>query len=364
MGLPAEDARSPVGRTKTAPDLADGIGIAVVSCSSYWSGWWNAYDRIAGRDDVDVVVHCGDHICDTVDSAEWVRRVDDRFEPDYVDFRSWRDLDEVRRRSALHYAEPGMLALHLAHPLTIVWDNHDVGGDTEDQPELARQAFWEWTPCRPPDPVVADDGNLVRGDVPPRPPSAAVRRRRPVRARPAHAQRRQRRSRRRRSRRLRRRPPRRPVARRLRPGHRAAARRSRSSPTASAGVGPTRPSPTGSTASGSTLCSPRPRRRLGARRERAPRRQPHARVRAVGRPRLRHGPAHRHRRHPRAVVRAAPGAVRRGGARRRRSAAAGTNHATPAPLAPGARRTVRARRRGCGGGRASWRAAIRWPASG
>jgi alkaline phosphatase D len=159
------DSRSPVGRTKTAPALADGIGIAVVACSSYWSGWWNAYDRIAERDDVDLVVHCGDHIYDTVDSAEWVRARNDRFEPDYVDFRSWRELDEVRRRYALHYAEPSLLALHRAHPLTIAWDNHDVGGDTEDQPELARQAFWEWTPCRPPDPVVADDGNLVPADV-------------------------------------------------------------------------------------------------------------------------------------------------------------------------------------------------------
>ena len=161
----ADDWGSPVGRTKTAPALADGIGIAVVSCASYWSGWWNAYDRIAERDDVDVVVHCGDHIYDTVDSAEWVRARDDRFDPEYVDFRSWRDLGEVRRRYALHYSDPSFLALHLAHPITIAWDNHDVGGDTEDEPELARQAFWEWAPCRPPDAVVADDGNLVPADV-------------------------------------------------------------------------------------------------------------------------------------------------------------------------------------------------------
>jgi alkaline phosphatase D len=157
--------RSPVGRTRTAPALDDGIGIAVVACSSYWSGWWNAYDRVAERDDVDLVVHCGDHVYDTVDSAEWVRARDDRFEPDHVDFRSWRDLDEVRRRYALHYADPSFVALHQAHPLTIAWDNHDVGGDTEDQPELARQAFWEWTPCRPPDATVADEGTLVPRDV-------------------------------------------------------------------------------------------------------------------------------------------------------------------------------------------------------
>jgi len=164
-GFTAQDWSSPVGRTRTARPLDDGIGIAVVSCSSYWSGWWNAYDRIAERDDVDLVVHCGDHVYDTVDSAEWVRARDDRFEPEHPDFRSWRDLDEVRRRYALHYADPSFLALHLAHPLTIAWDNHDVGGDTEDQPELARQAFWEWTPCRPPDAEVADDGNLVPADV-------------------------------------------------------------------------------------------------------------------------------------------------------------------------------------------------------
>lgn len=161
----AYDSRSPVGRTRTAPAIDDGIGIAVVSCASYWSGWWNAYDRIAERDDVDLVVHCGDHIYDTVDSAEWVRARDDRFDPEYVDFRSWRDLDEVRRRYALHYADPSLLSLHGAHPLTIAWDNHDVGGDTEDQPELARQAFWEWTPCRPPDAEVTDEGTLAPTDV-------------------------------------------------------------------------------------------------------------------------------------------------------------------------------------------------------
>jgi len=156
---------SPTGRTRTAPALDDGIGLAVVSCSSYWSGWWNAYDRIAARDDVDLVVHCGDHIYDSVDSAEWVRARDDRFEPDYVDFREWRDLAEVRRRYALHYAEPSFLALHLAHPLTIAWDNHDVGGDVDDQPEVNRQAFWEWAPCRPADAAEDDDGNLVPADV-------------------------------------------------------------------------------------------------------------------------------------------------------------------------------------------------------
>jgi len=163
-GFAARGRSSPIGRTKTAPALAEGIGMAVVSCASYWSGWWNAYDRIAERDDIDVVLHCGDHVYDTVDPAEWLRARNDRFDPEYVDFRPWRNLDEARRRYALHYADPALLALHLAHPLTVAWDNHDLDGDADD-PLVARQAFWEWTPCRPPGPVTALDGNLVPADV-------------------------------------------------------------------------------------------------------------------------------------------------------------------------------------------------------
>jgi alkaline phosphatase D len=163
-GFAARGRTSPVGRTKTAPDVADGIGMAVVSCASYWSGWWNAYDRIAERDDVDVVLHCGDHVYDSVDPAEWVRARNDRFDPGYVDFRPWRSLDEARRRYALHYADPALLALHHAHPMTVAWDNHDVDGGADD-PLVARRAFWEWTPCRPPDPVTGPDGNVVPADV-------------------------------------------------------------------------------------------------------------------------------------------------------------------------------------------------------
>jgi alkaline phosphatase D len=158
-----EGRYSPVGRTRTAPRLADGIGVGVVSCSSYWSGHWNAYDRLAERDDIDLVVHCGDHIYDFADGGEWVRARKGRFDEEDVDFRPWRSMEENRRRYALHYADPSFLALHLAHPLTIAWDNHDIdGGSARLQ---SQQVFWEWTPCRPADPTVDRGGNLVPRDV-------------------------------------------------------------------------------------------------------------------------------------------------------------------------------------------------------
>lgn len=156
---------SPVGRTRTAPRLTDGIGVALVSCSSYWSGHWNAYARIAERDDVDLVVHAGDHIYDYPDDGEWVRARHDRLDENDVDFRTWRTLDEVRRRYALHASDPDLAALHHAHPMTIAWDNHDIATGATGDPRVPRRAFWEWTPCRPPQAVVGRDGNVSPADV-------------------------------------------------------------------------------------------------------------------------------------------------------------------------------------------------------
>lgn len=157
-------ATSSVGRTRTAPagDVAE-VRFAVVSCSSYWSGFFNAYGQIARRNDLDLVLHCGDHVYDFVDEDEWVRARDGRFDPEYVDFRDWRTIDEVRRRYALHYSDPDLLVLHQQRPISILWDNHDIDPRYEDTsggrapfagPGTTRgqvlQVFWEWTPSRPP----------------------------------------------------------------------------------------------------------------------------------------------------------------------------------------------------------------------
>jgi alkaline phosphatase D len=57
---------SAIGKTKTLPDKdydLKNLKIAVVSCSNYPEGFFNAYRNIAKRDDVDVVIHLGDYIC-------------------------------------------------------------------------------------------------------------------------------------------------------------------------------------------------------------------------------------------------------------------------------------------------------------
>lgn len=154
---------SMVGRTRTAP--ADGVGevrMAVLSCSSYWSAHWHGLGKLADRDDLDLVIHLGDYLYDFIDDDEMVRSRVGFDKLTHPDNRDWKNLDEVRRRYALHHSDENWVRAHQQHPWTIVWDNHDIDpfyGNELDVPEVAvpemitledtMRAFWEWTPSRP-----------------------------------------------------------------------------------------------------------------------------------------------------------------------------------------------------------------------
>lgn len=155
--------RSIIGRTRTAPRGAvDSIRVAVMSCSSYWSSHWSGFANLADRNDLDLVIHCGDYIYDFVDEDEAVRARKGRADTADIDYRDWLDLQELRRRYALWRSDPSLMRAHQQHPWFIVWDNHDIDpryGNELPTPfdgqtgstTLAQttQAFWEWTPSRP-----------------------------------------------------------------------------------------------------------------------------------------------------------------------------------------------------------------------
>ncbi len=64
--------RSLRGRTKTAPSAATAnVRFAVVSCSNYPSGYFNAYKAIKDRNDVDAVIHLGDYIYEYGNGEYW-----------------------------------------------------------------------------------------------------------------------------------------------------------------------------------------------------------------------------------------------------------------------------------------------------
>ena len=155
--------QSLVGRTRTAPDtMVSEVRFAVVACSSYWSSHWSGYGHIADRNDLDLVLHCGDYIYDFIDEDEFVRSRNGIRDLAHPDNRDWLNLDEVRRRYALFRSDPNLLRAHQQHPWMIVWDNHDIStgygneltspvngdGDITTLDDVCR-AFYEWTPTRP-----------------------------------------------------------------------------------------------------------------------------------------------------------------------------------------------------------------------
>ena len=160
-------ATSITGRTRTAPSAAvDNLRFAVLSCSSYWSSYWSGYHHIARRNDLDLVVHCGDYIYDFIDQDEFVRSRKGNRDLGHPDQRDWLDIAELRRRYALWRSDENLLRAHQQHPFFIVWDNHDLDEDygnelatpqdgQKSSTTLAQttQVFWEWTPSRP---VLAD----------------------------------------------------------------------------------------------------------------------------------------------------------------------------------------------------------------
>jgi alkaline phosphatase D len=59
----AEGEVSRTGRTRTLPvGAVDSLGIALVSCSNFPFGYFNAYDAIAHDPAIDIVLHTGDYI--------------------------------------------------------------------------------------------------------------------------------------------------------------------------------------------------------------------------------------------------------------------------------------------------------------
>lgn len=155
------ETRSPVGRTRTAPAAAvDSLRLAFVTCGDYARGLFNAYRRVAEREDLQAVVHLGDYI------YENARQDDVRPQ---VPARETVTLDDYRLRYATLRGDADLQALHQQHPLIWVWDDHEVannawqgGADAHDpatqgdyvlRRAAAFRAAHEWMPIRTPNPA-------------------------------------------------------------------------------------------------------------------------------------------------------------------------------------------------------------------
>jgi alkaline phosphatase D len=133
------DAVSPIGRTRTAPDLnaqPDRLRFAFASCQHYETGFFTAYKHMAGEQ-IDLVIHLGDYI---YEGAPVAGRPRQHNSPEII------SLDDYRNRYALYKSDANLKLAHAAFPWVVTWDDHEVDNNyAGDVPEdkQSRQAFLE-----------------------------------------------------------------------------------------------------------------------------------------------------------------------------------------------------------------------------
>jgi len=155
------NARSPVGRARTAPGLqepVDRLRIALASCQHYEQGFYVAHREMARRD-LDLVLFVGDYIYESSNAKHMLRRHLGGVP---------RQLDEYRERHAQYKTDADLQACHASHTWVMTWDDHEVVNDYAndldrnytDAPVFLRrraaayQAYFEHMPLRlGPDPV-------------------------------------------------------------------------------------------------------------------------------------------------------------------------------------------------------------------
>ncbi|XOV94332.1 MAG: alkaline phosphatase D family protein [Bacteroidota bacterium] len=149
---------SVTGKTKTAALYADSLVFAVVSCSNWEWGYFNAYGRIADRENLDAVIHLGDYIYEYgIGSGDTtIGRYND---PPHEIIT----LDDYRTRYSLYRKDKDLMSVHANHPFIVIWDDHEIAnnsyktgaqnhqedeGSYETRKAIARKVYYEWMPIR------------------------------------------------------------------------------------------------------------------------------------------------------------------------------------------------------------------------
>ncbi|ARQ67954.1 alkaline phosphatase D family protein [Streptomyces marincola] len=158
----AGGVRSPAGRTRTTPgaDSAPAnVRLGVVSCANYEAGHFAAYRHLAARGDLHAVLHLGDYLYE-YGTGEYPAEPARRHEPAHEIVT----LADYRVRHAHYRTDPDLRALHAAHPVIAVWDDHETANDAwregaenhtegaegtwRERRAAAVQAYFEWMPVR------------------------------------------------------------------------------------------------------------------------------------------------------------------------------------------------------------------------
>jgi alkaline phosphatase D len=151
---------SPTGITKTL-DLNPGkIKLAVVSCSNFEWGYFNAYKSISEIEDLDMVIHLGDYIYEYEQGKYASKKLKDR---KHLPNKEIVTLEDYRSRYAQYRLDPDLQELHRRLPFVSIWDDHEIANDTyadgaqnhqenegtwENRKLNSQQAYFEWLPIQ------------------------------------------------------------------------------------------------------------------------------------------------------------------------------------------------------------------------
>ncbi len=155
------------GRTKTLPtgSTADSVRMAVMSCTNYQSGYFNAYEALALRNDVDLVIYLGDYI---YEYGKFGFGYDSSVHCVHDPITEAISLSDYQTRLSQYKLDPQTRYLHQQYPWICVWDDHEVAdnaykdgaenhdpateGDWYTRLYAAKKAYFQWMPVRKPDP--------------------------------------------------------------------------------------------------------------------------------------------------------------------------------------------------------------------
>lgn len=155
---------SVVGRTKTAASgHIDTLRMAVVSCANYEHGYFNVYDRIASRNDIQMVLCLGDYIYE-YETGGYSANISGRTNEPTNEIIT---LDDYRMRYSHYRLDSNLIKAHMQYPWICVWDDHESANDAyhdgaenhtdgsegnwNDRKGFAQTAYYEWMPIRLPD---------------------------------------------------------------------------------------------------------------------------------------------------------------------------------------------------------------------
>lgn len=154
-----------IGRTRTFPAVGgDHARIAVVSCSNYPAGYFNAYQAIGKRNDLDAVIHLGDYIYEySADSTSYAGATGKQLNRLHLPFNEIISLADYRARYSQYRLDPDLRSMHQQHPVVHVWDDHESAndsyedgaenhqateGDWQTRKRISKQVCFEWMPTR------------------------------------------------------------------------------------------------------------------------------------------------------------------------------------------------------------------------